>query len=222
MRRVPAIAVVAFVAGACTSVPRDAYFPAPGMPTTRMLAETLYRAAQSAGDDPARYSFALIRTRRITALSADDAIFYFSEGLASQPRAHVDALVAQAVAHEVLGHAGSRRRLSIGVSAGFTVVGFVLPGLGLADFVVNPLLVRAFTREQQLDADRRALDILAMMGHAAPRRTLASALRAAAAVNGPSPGGVLATEPDLATRLAALEPLERIGVAATPPARTRR
>lgn len=221
MRRALLLLSLALTVTACTTVPRGAYFPDRKTSAATTLAETLYRAAQAAGDDPARYSFALLRTRKVTALSADDAVFYFSEGLATQPPASIDALVARAVAHEVLGHAGTRRRLSIGVSAGFTVLGFVIPGLGLVDLVVNPLIVRAFTREQELDADHRALGILEMMGHAAPRRTLASALRAAGAVNGPAKGGLLATEPELATRLVALEPLEPTEVAArdTAPAR---
>ena len=50
------------------------------------------------------------------------------------------------------------------------------------------------------------------MGHAAPRGALAGALRAAAAANPPvSPfveQRILAREPDLEDRLAALEPLE--------------
>lgn len=49
------------------------------------------------------------------------------------------------------------------------------------------------------------------MGHEAPRRTLAAALRAAGAVNGPVKGGLLATEPDLDDRLARLEPVESPG-----------
>lgn len=208
MRRWLWLVAMGVLATACTSVPKGAYFPEPAAPGTTVLSHTLYRAAQAVGDDPVRYSFALLRTSKVTALSDDDAIFYFSEGLATQPQAHIDALVAQAVAHEVLGHAGKRRQLTIGVSAGFTALGLVIPGLGLADFIVNPLIVRAFTREQELAADQRAVDILHMMGHAAPRRALATALRTAADVNGPPKGGLLAKQPDFADRLAALEPLE--------------
>ena len=47
-----------------------------------------------------------------------------------------------------------------------------------------------------------------MSDDAPPRRTLAAALRAAAAPNGPAKGGLLATEPPLADRLAKLEPVE--------------
>jgi len=57
------------------------------------------------------------------------------------------------------------------------------------------------------------------VGHGAPRRTLAAALSAAAAANGPATGGLLATEPPLADRLAQLAPLASLAaVAARAPA----
>lgn len=212
-----ALALVVLAVGGCAllfedRVPAGAYFPDPRDPDTGALAHVLWRAALAAGDDPARYSFARVPGDGLLALADDDAVFYFSDALLRQPPAHVDALVAQGVAHEVLGHVGERRALSIGVSVGFTALGVALPGLGLADLLVNPLVVRAFSREQELAADRRAVAILRMMGHDSPRRTLAAALRAAAARNGPPPGGPFAKAPDLAARLAALEPLEPVAV----------
>ena len=76
------------------------------------------------------------------------------------------------------------------------------------DLVANPLIVRAFTRDQEIAADLKAVEILRDMGYRAPRRALADALRAAATVNGPPRGGWLATEPSLEDRLSRLEPLE--------------
>ena len=205
--------VVALATSACAvlppRVPNHAYYPDAANPHTKFLSESLYRAAVAAGDDPGRYSFAMVKASQITALTAGDGVFYFSEGLAAQAPAHVDAFVAHEVAHEVLGHNDKRRALSLGVSGGFAVLGFVVPGLGLMDFLVNPVIVRAFTRDQALDADRRAIEILRDMGYEAPRRTLAAALQAATSLNGPREGGaLLASEPDLEDRLAALEPLE--------------
>lgn len=214
MLRTVALGALVLACAACASAPDRAYFPSPLQPETAAVSERLFRAAQGAGDDPARYSFALIKTRAVSAYSAEDATFYFSEGLARQPAGVVDALVAHEVAHEVLGHAGKRRVLSLSLSAGFTVLGVVIPGAGLVDLLVNPLIVRAFTRDQEIAADLKAVEILRGMGYEAPRRNLADALRAAAAVNGPPRGGWLAAEPDLAERLAALEPLEPVAALA--------
>jgi predicted Zn-dependent protease len=75
------------------------------------------------------------------------------------------------------------------------------------DYLVGPLVVRAYTRDQVLAADGKAVEILAAMGYAAPRRVMADAIRMATA-HRPPHGGVLATEPDPVDRLAALEPLE--------------
>jgi Zn-dependent protease with chaperone function len=207
-------------AAACATVPDGAYFPAPGGADGRLLATTLYRVARAAGDDPDRYSFAMIATRDVSAFTADDATFYFSEGLARQPIPVVDALVAHEVAHELLGHRGQRRSLSLGLSAGFTVLGVVVPGASLLDLLVNPLVVRAYTRDQEIAADLKGADLLGAMGYDAPRRVLADALRESAKVNGPPRGGWLATEPGLEERLAALGPLEPVAEAITG-ARTR-
>jgi len=47
----------------------------------------------------------------------------------------VDALVAHEVAHELLGHRGQRRSLTLGLAAGFTVLGVVVRGTSLLDFL---------------------------------------------------------------------------------------
>jgi Zn-dependent protease with chaperone function len=204
-----ALLVASGLSGAgCASVPDGAYFPESKDPHTIALSNALYRAARAAGDDPSRYSFAVFATRDVSAYSAEDATFYFSEGLARQPGPVMEAIIAHEVAHEVLGHAGQRRALSLGLRAGFTVLGVVVPGAGLLDLALNPLIVRAFTRDQEIAADLKGAEILRSMGYRTPQRTMAEALRAAHAVNGRPSGGLLATEPSLDDRLAALEPLE--------------
>jgi Zn-dependent protease with chaperone function len=204
---------------ACTTVPDGAYYPPAGHEHTRVLSAALHRAAEAASDDPRRYSFALISTRDVSAYTVEDATFYFSEGLARQPPRVLDALVAHEVAHELLGHRGQRRSLTLGLGAGFTVLGVLVPGTSLLDVLVSPLVVRAFTRDQEIAADLKAVQLLRTMGYETPRRVLAEGLAHAAAINGPPPGGWLATEPALDDRLAALAPLE--AVASPPAARAR-
>jgi Zn-dependent protease with chaperone function len=209
MRRAAFLVLLVVGLAGCATIPDGAYFP-DRSPRTTAVANSLYRAAQAAGDDPARYSFALIKTQQISAFSSgdDDAVFYFSDRLAALPAPHLDALVAREVAHEVLGHAGQRRALSIGITGTFTVLGLFVPGLSVVDWVVNPLVVRAFSRDQEISADVRAIEILRSMGHEMPRRTLTNALREVDAINGVAPTGLLATFPPLADRLAAIGPVE--------------
>jgi Zn-dependent protease with chaperone function len=216
----PAAALLLLTLAGCASVADRAYYPLPGE-DTRTLSHALHRAAEAAADDPTRYSFALLASRDAAAYSSDDATFYFTEGLARQPRPVMDALIAHEVAHEVLGHAGQRRALSLSLTAGFTVLGVVIPGASLLDFAVSPLIVRAFTRDQEVSADLRAVEILRVMGYAMPKRTLADALRAVASQHGTKGGGVLASEPSLDQRLSTLEPLEPKPAVASTPARAR-
>jgi len=202
------LTMVTVGATGCATVPEHAYYPNPADAETRVLAEALWRAAKAARDDPGEYSFAMIRSNDVSAYTVEDATFYFTQGLARQPAKIIDALVAHEVAHEVLGHIGERRALSLSPGAGFTVLGIAIPGAGLLDFVANPLIVRAFTRDQEIAADLKAVQILRDMGYESPRRAMAEALRAAAKVNGPPRGGWLAAKPTLEDRLSRLEPLE--------------
>jgi Zn-dependent protease with chaperone function len=202
------LGLLVIVTGACTTLPERTYYPDPASPETRVLAEALWRAAKAASDDPNEYSFAMIRSKHVGAYTVEDATFYFTEGLARQPGPVVDALVAHEVAHELLGHIGQRRSLALSLGASFTVLGIMVPGAWLIDILTNPLIVRAFTRDQEIAADLKAVEVLRDMGYTAPRRVMADALRAAAKVNGAPRGGWLATEPALEDRLGPLEPLE--------------
>jgi Zn-dependent protease with chaperone function len=128
------------------------------------------------------------------------------------------------VAHEVMGHVGTRRKLSLSLTASFGALGIFAPGVGLLDFVVNPLVVRAFGRHQELQADQKAVEILRAMGHTAPRRALATALEAIAAHTPREREGLeglLATHPTIDDRLAALIPLEPPAKPVTPVARAK-
>ncbi|HEU5323077.1 MAG TPA: hypothetical protein VFX28_19890, partial [Methylomirabilota bacterium] len=69
------------VAG-CATVPDHAYYPLPSAPDTVAVARALHQAAEATGDDPRRYSFALIQGVAVSAYAVGDATFYFSEGLA--------------------------------------------------------------------------------------------------------------------------------------------
>jgi len=209
-RRGLAIAGAILLLAGCASVPSGTYLPSLTDPDALKVSNALYKAAQAAGDDASRYSFALVKSPQAQAWTAEDATFYVTDGLARMPVHIIEPLIAHEVAHELLGHLGQKQALSLSITAGFAIIGVLIPGASLADFVVNPLVMRAYSREHELQADARALEILQAMGYQAPRRALYLALQAADARNGKTKeeGGVLATHPKMTERLAALQPLE--------------
>lgn len=208
--RALAIAGAILLVAGCAGAPRGTYFPSPTHPDTLKVSHALYRAAEAAGDEPSRYSFALVASLQVQAWSAGNATIYVTDGLARMPVHVVEPLVAHEVAHEVLDHLGKKQALSLSITAGFSLLGVFMPGASLADLVVNPLVARAYSREHELEADARAVEILRAMGYPAPRRALWLALQAADAKNGKirEQGSVFATHPAMANRLAALQPLE--------------
>jgi Zn-dependent protease with chaperone function len=212
--------VLVALAPGCAGLPAGTYYPPPNDPNTIRVANALHSAAVAAGDDPTRYTFALIKTRHPAAFTDEDATFYISDGLAQMPTQVLQAVIAHEVAHEVLDHVGTRRRMAVGMTGGFSAAGFFVPGVGLIDLMVNPLAVRAFSRKQELEADRRAVEILRDMGDPTPRRSLADALRAVDAAPVRSldgEGGILDTRPSLEERLSALDPLEPLPLAEAAP-----
>lgn len=212
--------VLAVLAAGCAGLPAGTYYPAPNDPNTLRVGNVLHRAAVAAGDDPARYTSALIKTRQPAAFTDEDATFYVSDGRPQMPTPVLDAVIAHEVAHEVLDHVGTRRRMAVGMTGGFSAAGLFVPGVGRLDFMVKPLVVRAFSRKQQLEADQRGVEILRGMGEPTPRRSLADALRAvdeAPVRSQEGDGGVLDIRPSLKERLSALEPLEPLPVAEAAP-----
>ena len=209
-RRGLAIAGAILLLAGCASVPSGTYLPSLTDPDALKVSHALYKAAQAAGDDASRYSFALVKSPQAQAWTAEDATFYVTDGLARMPVHIIEPLIAHEVAHELLGHLGQKQALSLSITAGFAIIGVLIPGASLADFVVNPLVMRAYSREHELQADARALEILQAMGYQAPRRALYLALQAADTRNGKTKeeGGMLATHPKMTERLAALQPLE--------------
>ena len=211
IRSILLLALSGHLLAGCASAPAGAYYPPPNNPASRQAADSLRRAALAAGDDASRYSFGFISSPTAAAYSDEDGTFYVTDGLMRLPPSAVDAMIAHEVAHEVLGHMGSRRTLALTLTAGFGAGGVLVPGVGLVDYLVSPLAVRAFSRRQELTADSKAVEILWDMGYRTPRRTLADALRAVDRV-APKPkeglSGLFDPHPSLAERLAALEPLE--------------
>src|SRR3989304_5738859 len=131
-RSAPAIAGAILLLAGCASVPSGTYLPSLTDPDALKVSHALYKAAQAAGDDASRYSFALVKSPQARAGPAEDATFYVTDGLARMPVHIIEPLIAHEVAHELLGHLGQKQALSLSIPAGFAIIGVPRPrGLSL-------------------------------------------------------------------------------------------
>lgn len=136
-------------------------------------------------------------------------MFYVTEGALNQLSDDVlDAVIAHEVAHEIAGHNSKRQLTSAAVTGVFMVLGAFVPGAGYLNHVVNPLVTRAYSREQELEADSIAAALIekrhGSLGRA--RHLMAFLERAAAArkVKGDEGGGIFDTHPHPEERQAQL------------------
>ncbi len=156
MRRLAALLALALLLAACGGGGFQAWKKPAAHPKWASLAQKLgvYQRivcpACKAGD----WKLGIIRSKKINALNAGRGIFYVTEGLLAQPMELQEAVIAHEAAHEVAGHVESQELASLATTAAFTVLGAFIPGAGYINYLANPLVTRAFSRAQEMEADR--------------------------------------------------------------------
>jgi Zn-dependent protease with chaperone function len=142
-----------------------------------------YRRLQGIGSkifpvlDPERmtnYKIAIIEAETVNAFTTlpkytDDgrpifSIFFFRGVLNKMNDDQLTYIFSHEVSHCRLNHVENRYAASQGISAGFTVLGFIFPGAGYLNLLVNPLVTKAYSRSQEADADLLAVDTLKKIG----------------------------------------------------------
>jgi len=93
-------------------------------------------------------------------------VVYMSSGLLNEfaDQDVVMPIVAHELSHYALQHIEKRAGASFGVTMLFTVAGVFIPGAGLGNLLVNPLVTNAYGRDQELDADKNAVKMLKNAG----------------------------------------------------------
>ena len=73
-------------------------------------------------------------------------------------------VVAHEAAHVKLGHVQSKQAIGVGITTGMLVLDAFIPGVGLLNLLINPLIVQAFSREQEFAADKLASETCTKLG----------------------------------------------------------
>jgi len=143
----------------------------------------------------------------INAASAGGGEFYVTRGLLAKANdEQLAGVLAHEIAHDDLGHVAKAQAVSAGVGIGAAILDQIFPGVGQIAPVAGTLITRAYSRNEELQADRHGVDILQRAGM--PRETMERTLVwLKGETGGGGGGGFFSTHPGTDERIAALRKL---------------
>lgn len=142
----------------------------------------------------------------LNAANAGGGEFYVTRGLLERANdEQLAAVLAHEVAHDDLGHVAKAQALGTGVGIGAAILDQIFPGVGqIAAPVAGTLITRAYSRREELEADRHGVDLLRRAGW--PKEALERTLvwLKGQTGGGEGGGGFFSTHPGTDERIAAL------------------
>lgn len=141
---------------------------------------SLYRCLTGSGYGPSEVRYCIWVKPEVNAFMTEEAVLILTTGLLDKVQEGRDILppvIAHEVAHFKLNHIRKQQALSTAINVGFNVLGLVVPGAGFGNYLVHPLATNAFSRSQELDADREAVEILRRGGWKEPVKMVVDTLR---------------------------------------------
>lgn len=214
-----ALILSAWVAGSTPSESAAAQrsnHPAPRVQDIRELdpkkAEQLYRVmmpllrAMDSPKSPEEVSISVIDDQEINAANAGGGRFYVTTGLLERAdEEQLRGIMAHEIAHDDLGHVAQLQLLGSGLSLGVILLEQWIPGSGSITPIAGNLIVRSYSRSEELAADRHGVEILRRAGY--PKQIIIDALSWVGRQSGQGGGGFLSTHPGIEERLEALKRL---------------
>ena len=141
---------------------------------------------------------------QINAANAGEGEFYVTAGLlqkASDPQ--LTAVLAHEVAHEDLGHVAKAQRLNTGLGIGVVLLNQIFPGSDKLTPIAGTLVARAYSRQEEYQADRHGAELLERTGQS--KQVMIDTLTWLMQTSGSDSGGFFATHPGTQDRIDALK-----------------
>jgi Zn-dependent protease with chaperone function len=153
-----------------------------------------------------RIRVGVVNDASINAGNAGDGQYIVTRGLLDRANdEQLRAILAHEVAHDDLGHVGRQQALGAGLGLGVAILDQIFPGTGQIAPLAGNLILRAYSRREELEADRHGVEILRRVG--APSDAMERTLVWLAQVAGTQKGGFFSTHPGTEERIAALRRL---------------
>jgi putative metalloprotease len=143
----------------------------------------------------------------INAASAGNGEFYVTTGLLEKASdEHLRGVLAHELAHQDLGHVAKTQAVGTGVNIGMILLDQIIPGSRVLAPIAGNLLLHAYTRKEEYQADAHGVDILNRAGMPG-KQTMVNTLTWLQQTEGASGGGFFATHPATGDRIAAVQSL---------------
>jgi predicted Zn-dependent protease len=139
----------------------------------------------------------------INAANAGGGEFYVTTGLLQKANdEQLRGILAHEIAHDDLGHVARAQVLGTGLNLGIILLEQIIPGSSAITPIAGTLVARAYSRSEELEADRHAVEILQRAGYS--KDVMIDALAWVMQSSPPDGGGFLSTHPATQDRIAAL------------------
>jgi predicted Zn-dependent protease len=139
----------------------------------------------------------------INAANAGGGEFYVTTGLLQKANdEQLRGILAHEIAHDDLGHVARAQVLGVGLNLGVILLEQIIPGSSAITPIAWTLVARAYSRSEELEADRHAVEILQRAGYS--KDVMIDALAWVMRSSPTDRGGFLSTHPATEDRIAAL------------------
>ena len=151
-------------------------------------------------------SIGVIEDSSINAANAGGGEFYVTTGLLQKANdQQLRGILAHEIAHDDLGHVARAQVLGTGLNLGVIVLEQIIPGSSAITPIAGTLISRAYSRREELQADKHAVEILQRAGYS--KDVMINALTWVESSSQSGGGGFLSTHPATEDRIAALRQL---------------
>lgn len=150
---------------------------------------------------------AVVEDANINAANAGGGEFYLTTGLLEKANdQQLRGILAHEIAHDDLGHVARAQILGAGLNIGVFVLEQIIPGSSAITPIAGTLAARAYSRREELAADRHGVEILQRAGYS--KEVMIDSLAWVMSSSQGNGGGFLSTHPATEDRIAALRQLK--------------
>ena len=151
----------------------------------------------------------VVEDPNINAANAGGGEFYVTTGLLQKANdEQLRGILAHEIAHDDLGHVARAQVLGAGLNLGVFLLEQILPGSSAITPIAGTLVARAYSRSEELQADRHGVELLQRAGYPNAKEIMIDTLEWIMKSSPGDSGGFLSTHPATEDRIAALRQLK--------------